>query len=67
MGANSTVSPSESKPSKKDPKSLKPTKDFPLIPHLGSGQWCKKIKGKARYFGVINKPRPSLIRNIIEL
>lgn len=33
----------------------KPRKDFPLSP-AANGQWCKKIKGRIRYFGVWSKP-----------
>jgi len=31
----------------------KPSKDFPLSVHKGSGYWCKKIKGRVRYFGKV--------------
>jgi integrase len=32
-------------------KPSKPTPDFPLNIHKGSGYWCKKIKGRVYYFG----------------
>ena len=32
-------------------KGQKPDKDFPLSFHKGSGQWCRKIRGKVWYFG----------------
>lgn len=31
-------------------KVSKPRPDFPLFPHA-TGRWCKKVKGKAHYFG----------------
>ena len=34
----------------------KPRADFPLMPHRASGQWCKKINGHIRYFGLLDNP-----------
>jgi integrase len=31
----------------------KPSKDFPLSIHKGTGYWCKKVRGRVRYFGSI--------------
>lgn len=37
------------------PESLprKPSKDFPLSIHKGTGYWCKKVKGRVHYFGKV--------------
>ena len=36
----------------KAPAAKKPRPDFPLTPHP-RGYWCKKVRGKLRYFGKI--------------
>lgn len=40
-------------------KPEKPRPDFPLTPH-NSGQWCKKIHGKLRFFGPWDDPEGAL-------
>ena len=37
----------------KVPRPRKPRPDFPLSIHKGTGYWCKKIRGRARYFGKV--------------
>jgi integrase len=41
-------------------KAGKPYPDFPLTPHRGARQWCKKIKGKIHYFGPLDDPDAAL-------
>jgi integrase/transposase-like protein len=43
-----------------DPR--KPRPDYPLTPHEGSGQWCKRINGDLYYFGKLNDPDTALRR-----
>lgn len=34
-------------------KPKRPRKDFPLSIHKGTGYWCRKVKGRAHYFGKV--------------
>jgi integrase len=40
-------------------KPAKPNPSFPLTPH-NNGQWCKKIRGKIRFFGIWEEPKAAL-------
>lgn len=40
----------------------KPYPEYPLTPHRGARQWCKKIKGKIYYFGPLADPQAALDR-----
>ena len=40
-------------------KPAKPNPSFPLTPH-NNGQWCKKIRGKIRFFGIWAEPEAAL-------
>jgi len=40
-------------------KPAKPNPSFPLTPH-NSRQWCKKIRGKVRLFGIWEEPEAAL-------
>ncbi len=42
--------------------SLKPYKDFPLTPHRGANQWCKKHRGRVHYFGSLVEWQSALKR-----
>ncbi|MFN9290850.1 MAG: hypothetical protein ACK6EB_22515, partial [Planctomyces sp.] len=48
---------------KKAPR--KPYSDFPLTAHK-NGQWCKKIKGKVWFFGVVTDPDAALQKYLAE-
>ena len=52
---NSTRRPSSGKASKSTPTITpkKPSKDFPLWIHQGSGYWSKKVRGHVHYFGKV--------------
>ena len=39
----------------------KPHADYPLFPHR-NGQWCKKVRGKHRFFGVWDNPDSALAK-----
>lgn len=36
------------------PSPDKPHPDFPLFKHKGTDRWCKKVRGKPRYFGKVS-------------
>ncbi|MFO0863510.1 MAG: tyrosine-type recombinase/integrase [Gemmataceae bacterium] len=50
---------SSRKPKPRNHQAAKPHKDFPLTAHP-SGKWCKKVRGKIRYFGPIADPDAAL-------
>ena len=43
----------------------KPYSDFPLTPHRNN-QWCKKIRGKVWFFGVVTDPDAALQKYLAE-
>ena len=51
--------------SKKRSKPSKPSPAYPLFPH-DNGQWCKKIKGKAHYFGKWEDSQEALEKYLAE-
>jgi integrase len=52
-------------PSDKPAKPSKPYAEFPLTAHP-AGYWCKKIRGKIRYFGPWNDPDAALKKYLEE-
>jgi integrase len=46
-------------PRRRRHKPVKPNPSFPLTPH-NNGQWCKKIRGKIRFFGIWEEPEAAL-------
>lgn len=50
--------------SKSEPR--KSPNKFPLTAHKGSGQWCKKIRGRTYYFGKLDRPDDALRRYLAE-
>ena len=53
MNDNSSVVPAAepAKRFRKPKPPAKPRADFPLGIHKGTGYWCKKVRGRAHYFG----------------
>jgi integrase len=49
-------------PSSKPTKPSKPYPEFPLTPHRGAKQWCKKVRGKIHYFGPLDDPDAALAK-----
>lgn len=47
-------------------KPIKPYPEFPLWPNP-NGQWCKKIRGRIRYFGVWRDPESALAKYLAEV
>ncbi len=45
---------------------MKPRHDFPLTPHRGANQWCKKINGRVHYFGKLDDPDAAEKRYLAE-
>jgi integrase len=52
-------------PRSKPAKPTKPYPEFPLTAHA-NGQWCKKIKGRVRFFGTWDDPSAALRKYLDE-
>jgi hypothetical protein len=46
-------------------KPTKPYPSFPLTPH-NNGQWCKKVRGRVRSFGVWDDPDAALQNYLLQ-